>query len=93
MPLIPVLGRQRQVGHCEFEASLVYRTSSRTVQAILQRNPVSKIKTNKKEACILGNTFVLMGIPKIKIPETRVNSSPSNHLIHATSLGAWLYYH
>jgi hypothetical protein len=29
-PLIPPCGRQRQVGLCEFEASLVYRESSRT---------------------------------------------------------------
>jgi hypothetical protein len=37
MPLIPALGRQIS----EFEASLVYRVSSRTARAI-QRNPVSK---------------------------------------------------
>jgi hypothetical protein len=30
MPLIPALKRQRQVNLCEFEASLVYRESSRT---------------------------------------------------------------
>ena len=30
MPLIPALGREKQVDLCEFEASLVYRTSSRT---------------------------------------------------------------
>ena len=30
MPLIPALGWQRQVDFCEFEASLIYRTSSRT---------------------------------------------------------------
>jgi hypothetical protein len=40
MPLIPALERQRQV-ISEFEASLVYKVSSRTVRAI-QRNPVSK---------------------------------------------------
>jgi hypothetical protein len=28
MPLIPVLGRQRQAYLCEFKASLVYRGSS-----------------------------------------------------------------
>ena len=44
-PLIPALGKQRQVDLCEFEASLVYRASSRTARAI-QRNPVSK-KQNK----------------------------------------------
>ena len=54
MPLIPVLGRQRQAELCEFKAILVYRSSSRTAKAA-QRNPVSKSKadrqngTNKKE--------------------------------------------
>jgi hypothetical protein len=38
MPLIPALGRQRI---SEFEASLVYKVSSRTARAI-QRNPVLK---------------------------------------------------
>jgi hypothetical protein len=40
MPLIPVLGRQRQTDS-EFEASLVYRVSSRTARTA-QRNSVSK---------------------------------------------------
>ena len=40
MPLIPAHGRQRQVDLCEFEASLVYRASSRTARAVTQRNPV-----------------------------------------------------
>ena len=47
MPLIPALRKQRQMGLCEFEASLVYRASSRTVRAT-QRNPVSKNKQTKK---------------------------------------------
>jgi hypothetical protein len=33
MPLILELGRQKQKGLCEFEASLVYRASSRTARA------------------------------------------------------------
>jgi hypothetical protein len=45
MPLIPALGRQRQVDS-EFEASLVYRVSSRTA-SVIQRNPV--LKKKKKE--------------------------------------------
>ena len=38
-PLIPALRRQRDL--CEFQASLVYRVSSRTARAT-QRNPVLK---------------------------------------------------
>jgi hypothetical protein len=38
-------GRGRQIS--EFEASLVYKVSSRTARAI-QRNPVLKNKTNKQ---------------------------------------------
>jgi hypothetical protein len=42
----PCIGRQRQADICEFEASLVYRASSRTAKAT-QRNPVSKKKKSK----------------------------------------------
>jgi hypothetical protein len=38
-------GRGRQIS--EFEASLVYKVSSRTARAI-ERNPVSKKTTNKQ---------------------------------------------
>jgi uncharacterized protein YqhQ len=45
MPLIPASGgRSRQIS--EFEASLVYKVSSRTARAT-QRNPVSKNQTTK----------------------------------------------
>ena len=44
MPLIPALRRQSS----EFEASLVYKVSSRTARAI-QRNPVSKSKQTNKQ--------------------------------------------
>jgi hypothetical protein len=44
MPLIP--GRGRQIP--EFEASLVYKVSSRTAKAT-QRNPVSKNKTKQNK--------------------------------------------
>ena len=47
MSLTPALGRQRQQ-ISEFEASLVYRVSSRTTRAI-QRNPVSKKKKKQKK--------------------------------------------
>jgi hypothetical protein len=51
-PLVPALGRQRQA-ISEFEASLVYKVSSRTARAT-RRNPVwkkqnkTKNKTNKQ---------------------------------------------
>ena len=48
IPLIPALGRQRQVDLCEFKASLVYRVVSRTARA-KQRNPVSKNQKKKKK--------------------------------------------
>ena len=41
IPLIPALGRQRQLDLSEFKASLVHRVSSRTVKAT-QRNPILK---------------------------------------------------
>jgi hypothetical protein len=47
-PLISALlgGRGRRIS--EFEASLVYKVSSRTARAI-QRNPVLKIKTKQQQ--------------------------------------------
>ena len=57
MPLIPALGRQRQLDLCEFKTSLVYRVSFRTAKAT-QRNPVSK-KTNRK-ACFDDHSGVLL---------------------------------
>lgn len=51
--LILALRRHRQTDLSEFEASLVYRVSSRTARAI-QRNPAlkSKKKTRKEEKII-----------------------------------------
>jgi len=50
MPLIPALGRQRQVDFGVHKVSLFYRVSSRTSRAT-QRNPVSKKQkqTNKRK--------------------------------------------
>jgi hypothetical protein len=45
MPLIPALGRRIS----EFEASLVYKVSSRTARRAIQRNPVSKKPKKKKK--------------------------------------------
>jgi hypothetical protein len=47
MPLIPALGKQRQVDLCEFKPILVYRVSSKTDKAT-QRNPVSQNKQINK---------------------------------------------
>jgi hypothetical protein len=42
-PLIPALWRQRQEDLYEFEASLVYKVSSRTtLRTVTQRKPVSR---------------------------------------------------
>jgi hypothetical protein len=45
MPLIPALGRPKQA-NCEFEASLIYKVSSRTAKTVTQRNPVSNTHTH-----------------------------------------------
>ena len=47
-PLIMALRRQKQAGLCEFEASLVYRASSRTSFKATQRNPASKNQKRKR---------------------------------------------
>ena len=46
--VVPALKRQRQMDLCVFEASLIYRASSRIAGAITG-NPVSKTKQNKTE--------------------------------------------
>ena len=51
MPLIAVLGKQRQEDLCELEASLVYRVSSRTARAT-QGNPVLKQQQSKSHVNI-----------------------------------------
>lgn len=47
MPLVPALRKQRQVDLCEFEASLVYKVSSRTAKAT-QRHPVLEKRKEKQ---------------------------------------------
>ena len=42
-PLIPALGRQRQVNRCEFEATLVYRVSS--------KKKLAPVKSRAESAC------------------------------------------
>jgi hypothetical protein len=48
-PKIPAHRRQRQVGICEFETSLVSKDSSRTDKALTQRNLVLKNKHKEKK--------------------------------------------
>jgi hypothetical protein len=48
----PSTGRDRGRHISEFEASLVYKVSSRTARAI-QRNPVSKKQTKQKKMIYL----------------------------------------
>ena len=48
MLFIPALGRQRQEDCCKFEASLVYRVSSKTTRTV-QRDPVSKMRERERE--------------------------------------------
>jgi hypothetical protein len=45
-PLVPTLRKQRQADLCEFQASMVYRVSSKTAR-VTQWDPVSK-KQNKQ---------------------------------------------
>ena len=48
MVLIPEIRRQRQIDLCEFEASLVYKSTPRIARTVTQRNPVSEKQTTKK---------------------------------------------
>jgi hypothetical protein len=63
-------GRGRQIS--EFEASLVYRVSSRIARAI-QSNPVSKNQTNKTKQRILVLPEDLGLVP-------RTHLAPNNHM-------------
>ena len=84
MPLIPALGRQRQMDLSDFKASLVYTTSSRTVRTITwnclssnqqflnsNKNVYREVKKEKKQ--ILLN----------EVPESKACS---------TTCQPWLYF-
>jgi hypothetical protein len=58
MPLIPVLGKQRQVVIYEFEAILVYIKSSRTARAIKEKKK-KRLKRDWNQASDLGRRFAL----------------------------------
>ena len=48
-PLIPALGRQRQVDLCEFETSLVYRGSSKIGSKATEKPCLEKTKQTNKQ--------------------------------------------
>ena len=50
-PLVPALGRQRQVGFCEVEASMVYKGTLRTARDVTQRNPYLKKQEHSEIIC------------------------------------------
>jgi hypothetical protein len=71
-------GRGRRIS--EFQASLVYRVNSRTARAI-QRNPVSKKQTNKKNYHYLIKVFEKKNIfTSFLKPASLLISFGMNHL-------------
>jgi hypothetical protein len=59
----PSTQRQRQTDFCEFEASLVYRLSSRTAKSFTKRNPVPKNKQTKRQY-VRGSSLDILGPSK-----------------------------
>ena len=68
MPLISALRRQRQADPCEFEASLVYRMSSKMGSKATQRNPVSGWRDGSE-------------VNSTATPPEVLSSIPSNHMV------------
>ena len=77
MPLIPALGRQKQV-NSEFKASLVYRVSCRVARAI-QRNPVSKKQPNKQTKTYQAWLYKTCYLDKIF---HGISNSLGNHILN-----------
>jgi len=82
-PLIPTLGRQRQVNLCEFKASLIYRMNSRAARAT-QRNAVSK-KQNKTKKKGLYHHILLFFLnmvldSKLRMGRQRVCEGPRGYV-------------
>ena len=67
MSLIPALRRQRQVDLSEFEASLVYKMSSRIAKTVSQRNLVPK-KHKKREKKLPWSWSLLTAIETLQHP-------------------------
>lgn len=82
MPLIPVLRMQRQVGHCEFEAILVYRVSERP--CIKRQNHECPVTTmiNTLEPMLMTVIVVASQRPVESGPIGDVTYSPVSHLHH-----------
>jgi hypothetical protein len=73
-------GRGRRIS--EFEASLVYKVSSRTAKAT-QRNPVSKktkTKTKTKEFQLGADKMAQQVRVLTALPEV-LSSNPNNHMV------------
>ena len=65
---------------CEFEASLVYKVSSRTARAI-QRNPVSKNQKKKKRICGSGAVEMAPRLRALTTLPKVLSSSLSNDMV------------
>ena len=61
-PLILALGSQTQADLCEFEASLVYKVSSRTARAFTQSIPVLEKRKRKKNPTLLSAEEMALGL-------------------------------
>jgi capsid protein len=79
IPLIPALGRESQVDLCEFEASLVYRVSSRTARAT-QRNPVLKNKTKQKKERKQRKKQSKRSTPKLLLQSQHLSSTQTRQI-------------
>lgn len=53
---IPALRKQRKVGRCEFQASLVYKVSFRAARAVYIEKPSQKAKGGGAEKALGLNT-------------------------------------
>ena len=73
MPLIPALGRQRQVDLCEFKASRVYKLSFRTIKATQKNLLVSTNKQTKNQKRKERNmTIIYVIIEKLQTKKQEV---------------------
>ena len=90
MPLILALRRQKQADIYKFEASLVYKESSRTTRAVTQRNHALKNQANKKESksvrkAAMGQALLLLeSVHSSKAPAMESASSPHQAQDHST---------